>query len=63
MLGRDFAPSDETPGAAPVAILRYGFWERRYGKDPGIIGRARPDQRHADDRHRRHAARLFLPAE
>ena len=32
-------PSDEIPGAAPVAILNYGFWERRYGKDPAIIGR------------------------
>jgi predicted permease len=38
MLGRDFAASDEIPGAAPVAILSYGFWERRYGKEPGIIG-------------------------
>jgi len=39
ILGRDFTPSDEMPGAAPVAILNYGFWERRYGKDPAIIGR------------------------
>jgi predicted permease len=38
-LGRDFAPSDERPGATPVAILRYGFWERRYGKDPAVLGR------------------------
>ena len=38
LLGRDFVLSDETPGAAPVAILSYGFWERRYGKDPAIIG-------------------------
>ena len=38
-LGRDFAPPDETPGAASVAILNYGFWERRYGKNPAIIGR------------------------
>ena len=38
-LGRDFAPSDAQPGAAPVAILRYNFWERRYGKDPTIVGR------------------------
>jgi putative ABC transport system permease protein len=37
--GRDFTQSDETYGAAPVAILSYGFWESRYGKDPGIIGR------------------------
>ncbi len=39
MLGRDFTADDEKPGAAPVAILNYGFWERRYGKDPSIIGR------------------------
>jgi len=38
ILGRDFAPSDEIPGAAPVAILSYGFWERRYGRDPAIVG-------------------------
>ncbi len=38
-IGRDFAPSDEIPGAAPVAILSYGFWESRYGKDPAIVGR------------------------
>jgi predicted permease len=39
LLGRDFTPADEAPGAAPVAILYYGFWERRYGKDPNIVGR------------------------
>src|SRR5271170_4133738 len=39
IFGRDFTPSDETSGAAAVAILSYGFWERRYGKDPAIIGR------------------------
>jgi putative ABC transport system permease protein len=38
IIGRDFASSDETPGAAPVAILSYGLWERRYGKDPAIVG-------------------------
>jgi putative ABC transport system permease protein len=38
VLGRDFASSDEIPGAAPVMILSYHLWERRYGKDPGIIG-------------------------
>jgi hypothetical protein len=39
VLGRAFLPSDEQPGAAPVAILRYRFWERRFGSDPGIVGR------------------------
>ena len=37
--GRDFTASDEKAGAAPVAILSYGLWERRYGKDHSIIGR------------------------
>ena len=32
ILGRDFTPADEIPGAAPVAMLNYGFWERRYAK-------------------------------
>jgi predicted permease len=40
IMGRDFKPSDQVPGAAPVAILNYGFWQRRYGKDRTIIGRA-----------------------
>jgi len=39
ILGRDFTPSDEIPGAVPVIVLRYGFWERRFAKDPDIIGR------------------------
>jgi putative ABC transport system permease protein len=39
IIGRDFTPADEIPGAAPVAMLNYGFWERRYARDPAIIGR------------------------
>jgi putative ABC transport system permease protein len=39
ILGRDFLPSDEAPGAPAVAILTYGFWQRRYAKDPSLIGR------------------------
>lgn len=39
IMGRDFTPADEVPGAPPVAVLNYGFWERRYGQDGGIVGR------------------------
>ena len=39
-IGRDFTASDEAPGAPPVTILTYGLWERRYGGDSSIIGRA-----------------------
>jgi len=38
ILGRDFTSSDEIPGAAPVVILSYSFWQRRYGKDAGVLG-------------------------
>jgi predicted permease len=39
MLGRDFAPADGVAGAAPVAILSYDLWDRRYAKDPDVVGR------------------------
>jgi predicted permease len=39
ILGRDFAPSDEQPGAAPVAILSHALWEHRYDRDPSVVGR------------------------
>jgi predicted permease len=39
-LGRDFLPSDEQPGAAPVVILRYEVWARRFGADPALVGKA-----------------------
>src|SRR5207247_9945267 len=39
IMGRDFLPEDERPGAAPVVILSYRLWEKRYGNDPAILGR------------------------
>lgn len=39
LLGRDFAESDAAAAATPVAILGHGFWVRRYGSDPSVIGR------------------------
>ena len=38
MLGRDFVPSDEAPGAPPVVILNYRFWASRFGKRSDIVG-------------------------
>lgn len=38
-LGRTFtAEDDRVPGAHPVAVLGYGFWERRFGRDRGVLG-------------------------
>jgi hypothetical protein len=38
LLGRDFMPADDEPGAPPVVILNYRFWELRLGKRPDIVG-------------------------
>jgi putative ABC transport system permease protein len=38
-LGRDFLPEDDLPGAEGVVILSHGFWARRFGAEPGIVGR------------------------
>ncbi|MGQ0737076.1 MAG: ABC transporter permease, partial [Acidobacteriota bacterium] len=40
VLGRDFLPEDDRPGAPPVVILGGGVWKNRYGGDPSVIGRA-----------------------
>jgi putative ABC transport system permease protein len=38
-LGRTFEPTDDVPGAAPIAVIGHGFWQRRFGGDPNVIGR------------------------
>ncbi len=39
-LGRLFTvEDDQTPAAHPLAVLSYGFWERRFGRDPGVLGK------------------------
>jgi putative ABC transport system permease protein len=39
LLGRDFLPDDDRPGAASVVILGNGVWKNRYGSDPGVVGK------------------------
>jgi putative ABC transport system permease protein len=38
MLGRDFAPADEIPGAPMVAILNHRLWVSRFGSRADIVG-------------------------
>ncbi|HVQ27957.1 MAG TPA: ABC transporter permease, partial [Vicinamibacteria bacterium] len=37
-IGRVFAPDDDRPGAGRVAVLSHGLWQRRFGRDPSIVG-------------------------
>jgi predicted permease len=39
VLGRTFRPDDDRVGTAPVVILGGGFWERRFGSSPDIVGK------------------------
>jgi len=36
--GRVFADNDDTPSAAPAAVLSYQAWQGEYSSDPSIVG-------------------------
>jgi putative ABC transport system permease protein len=38
-IGRGLIRDDDMPGARPVAVLGDGLWKRRFGGDPGVVGR------------------------
>ncbi len=38
--GRFFTENDDqVPGASPLVVLSYDYWTRRFGRNPGVIGR------------------------
>jgi predicted permease len=37
-VGRLLTADDDMPGAAPAAVIGYGYWERRFGRDPSAVG-------------------------
>lgn len=39
VLGRTFRVDDDQLGAAPVVILSGGFWKRKFGSSPEVIGK------------------------
>ena len=39
-MGRTFHPGEDQPGKDGLVILSYSLWQRRFGSDPNIVGRA-----------------------
>jgi len=39
ILGRTITPEDDRAGAELVAVISYGYWQRRFGGAPDVIGR------------------------
>ncbi len=38
-MGRVFLPEEDQPGKNKVVVLSHGFWQRRFGGDPGIVNK------------------------
>jgi len=39
VIGHLFTADDDQPGRAPGVLLTYGFWQRRFGGDPSVLGK------------------------
>ena len=40
VLGRNFRPEEDRPGAGPVAILGDGLWKRKFASSPDVLGKS-----------------------
>jgi putative ABC transport system permease protein len=40
LIGRTFTEDEDEIGHEHVALLGYGLWQRRFGGDPGVVGRS-----------------------
>ncbi len=40
LLGRTFTPQEDSPDGGNVVVISYGFWQRRFGGNPKIVGSA-----------------------
>ncbi|HEX3985937.1 MAG TPA: ABC transporter permease [Acidobacteriaceae bacterium] len=39
-LGRTFTPQEDSPNGGHVVVISYGFWQRKFGGAPHIVGRS-----------------------
>jgi predicted permease len=40
LVGRTFTERDDTPGTPLTVVLAHGFWQRKFGGDPSVVGQA-----------------------
>ncbi len=40
IVGRTLTAADDQPAAPVVAVISYRYWESRFGRDPGVVGKA-----------------------
>jgi predicted permease len=40
VLGRLFTREDDSPGTPETAVISYGYWSQKFGRDPNVIGRS-----------------------
>jgi hypothetical protein len=38
---QQFTRQEDAPNGGKVVVLSYGLWQRRFGGDPGIVGKSR----------------------
>jgi predicted permease len=38
-VGRVFSEADDTPGASPVAVISYPYWQKRFAGDASVVNR------------------------
>jgi len=39
ILGRNFYAGEDKPGSPHTILITYGSWQKRFAKDPGVVGR------------------------
>src|SRR6266567_377740 len=39
VVGRTITEADDNAGATPVTMISFGYWERRFGREPSVVGK------------------------
>ena len=39
IIGRVFTPAEDRPGGPPVVVISYAYWNRKFARDRGVLGK------------------------